>query len=119
VDTFIDFVRTGAVRDLRVGATQAHVRATLGEPDETSAITPTVWRYGTTEITFRDDAVAMLAMSIEADAHAVRQRLDDEGLSYQPHEHLTYDAQEAFVIRTSDVTVTLDLERPLARAFAS
>jgi hypothetical protein len=118
VDAFIEFVRTGAVQDLRVGATQAQVRATLGEPDDTSAITPTIWKYATTEITFRDGAVVVLAVSAEADADAVRQRLHDEGLSYQPDEDLTYDAQEAFVIRRSNVTVTLDLERPLVRAFA-
>jgi hypothetical protein len=119
LDAFFDFLRSGAVRDLRVGASRADVRAALGEPHATSAIKPLIWVYGKTEITFRDKGVAMIAMTVEADADAFRQRLHMEDLPHEPHEDFTCDAQEVFVIPTSGVTVTLDLERPLVRAFAS
>jgi hypothetical protein len=118
MDAFIDFLRTATVHEVRVGSDQAHVRAALGEPDDVSIIGPTIWKYGTTEITFRDEAVMLLAVVVEADAETVRKRLDEEGLPYKPHEELIHDAQQAFVIQSSGVTVTLDTERPRARAFA-
>jgi len=46
-------------------------------------------------------------------------QLDDDELPYEPYAEVAYDAQTAFVIQPSRVTLTLDLERPLARAFAT
>lgn len=119
MDDFIDFLRSGAIDEVRVGSVQAHVRAALGEPDDRSIGAPVIWKYGTTEITFRDEAVVLIAITVEADAETVRRLLVDEGLSYQPHDELTYDAQDSLVIRPSGVTVTLDHDRAQARAFAA
>jgi hypothetical protein len=119
VDDFIDFLRTGAIHGLRVGATKADVCAVMGAPDEASITRPLIWRYGQTEITFRNNEVAMIAVRVEAEATAVRKLLDDAGLRSEPHSGLTYDAQAGFVVAPSGVTLTLDLERPAARAFAT
>lgn len=58
----------------------------------------------------------MIALSFAADAQAVRRRLDDEQLAYEPLAALTYDAQAAFFIPSSGVTLTLDHEDAFARA---
>lgn len=101
MDDFLEFLGTAAVKGLRVGSSEADVLAVLGPPDATSAIKPPIWKYGQTEITFREGRTVMIAMGAE------------------PHPDLTYDEQIAFVIVSSGVTLTLDLERPLARAYAS
>jgi hypothetical protein len=54
VDRFLEFLRTGIIDGLGVGASAADVRETLGPPDDTSAIKPPIWKYEQTEITFRD-----------------------------------------------------------------
>ncbi len=119
MDDFLEFLRSGGLGGVRVGTARAAVQAALGEADDINAIKPLMWKYGTTEITFRDDAVVMIAVSIEADPDELRRLLDRAGLSYERYDDLTYDAQEALVIQTSGVIVTLDLERPNARAFAT
>jgi hypothetical protein len=119
VDDFLAFLRTGAIQSLRVGASQADVRALLGEPEDTSVSRPLIWQYDDREITFHGDHVTMISVSVEADAGAVRKLLDDAGLGYEPHADLTSEHQIAVVITASRVTLTLDLERPLARAFAT
>lgn len=119
MDDFLAFLRTGAIESLRVGASQADVRALLGEPNDTSISRPLIWHYDTREVTFHGDDVMMIAVSVEADADAVRTLLDDAGLGYEPHADLTSEHQIAVVIPASRVTLTLDLERPLARAFAT
>jgi hypothetical protein len=119
MDDFLAFLRTGAIQSLRVGASQAEVRALLGEPEDTSVSQPLIWQYDNREITFHGDDVMMIAVSVKADAGAVRKLLDDTGLGYDPHAELTSEPQIAVVIPASRVTLTLDLERPLARAFAT
>ena len=91
----------------------------MGPPEDTSARRPLIWKYEQAEITFCEDEVLMIAVSVAADARAMQQLLDDEGLRYAPHADLTYDRQVAFVVAPSSVTLTLDLEHPLARAFAT
>ncbi|HEV2776075.1 MAG TPA: hypothetical protein VGV90_10830 [Solirubrobacteraceae bacterium] len=61
----------------------------------------------------------MIALSFGADAEAVRRRLDDEQLAYEPLTALTHDAQTAFFIPNSGVTLTLDHGEAFARAFAT
>lgn len=56
VDDFLTFLRTATIQDLRLGATQADVRAALGPPADTSAIKPLIWKYDNIEITFQERA---------------------------------------------------------------
>lgn len=119
MDDFLKFLQTATIQSLRVGATQADVRGALGPPADMSAIKPLIWKYDDIEITFDEGDVVMIAVSFAAEAEAVRRRLDDEELPYEPLAALTHDAQTAFVIPSSDVTLTLDHEHAFARAFAT
>lgn len=115
----LKFLRTATIQGLRVRATRADVRAALGPPADTSAIKSLIWKYDDTEITFHKGDVVLIAVSFAAEAEAARRRLDDEELPYEPLAALTHDAQSAFVIPNSGVTLTLDHEQDLARAFAT
>ncbi|HEV2776076.1 MAG TPA: hypothetical protein VGV90_10835 [Solirubrobacteraceae bacterium] len=57
MDDLLTFLRTATIRGLRVGATQADVRAARGPPADTSAIRPLIWKYDDTEITFQEGRV--------------------------------------------------------------
>jgi hypothetical protein len=119
VDRFLEFLRTGTIDGLGVGASAADVRETLGPPDDTSAIKPPIWKYEQTEITFRDGYVAMIAVSAHADEEAVTKMLDEAGAVYEPHSALTFDDQIVYVVAGSSVTLTLDATRAVARGFAT
>jgi hypothetical protein len=95
------------------------VRQTFGPPDDTSAITPPIWRYEQADITFRDGHVVMIAVRAHADAEAVTKMLDDSGVVYVPHSALTADDQIAYVVGGSGVTLTIDATQPVARGFAT
>jgi hypothetical protein len=119
VDRFLEFLRTGTIDGLTVGASAADVRQKLGPPHDTSAITPPIWQYEQTEITFRDGCVVMITVRAHADAEAVMKMLDEAGVLYAPHSPLTYDDQIAYVVGGSGVTLTLDATRPVAHGFAT
>lgn len=57
-----DFARTGAFGPVELGAARDRVRESLGAPDGwggsgTSERTAAIWKYGTTEFHFADDAL--------------------------------------------------------------
>jgi threonine synthase len=118
VDRFLEFLRTGAIDGLAVGARPDDVRRKLGPPDDVSSIEPPIWRYEHTEIVFRDGCVVMITVSANADAQAVTNMLDDAGVTYEPHTALAYDEQIAYVVGGSRVTLTLDATLGVARGFA-
>jgi hypothetical protein len=119
MDRFVEFLRTGTIDGLGVGASAADVRQKFGPPDDTSAIKPPSWKYGQTEITFRDGHVVMIAVRAHGDAEAVTKLLDDAGVVYEPHSALTSDDQIAYVVGGSGVTLTFDATQPVARGFAT
>jgi hypothetical protein len=119
VDRFLEFLRTGTVNGLGVGASAADVRQRFGRPADTSDIKPPIWKYDQTEITFRDGYVVMIVVRVQAHANAVTKMLDGAGVGYEPHSALTYDDQVAYVVGGSGVTLTLDTAQPVARGFAS
>jgi hypothetical protein len=119
VDRFLEFLQTGTIDGLGVGASAADVHQQLGPPDDTSAIKPPIWKYEQTEITFRDGYVVMIAVRAHADAETVTKMLDDASVVYEPHPALTYDDQIAYVVAGSGVTLTLDATQPAARGFAT
>ena len=115
----LEFLRTGTIDGIAVGADERTVRDALGPPDDVSALRPTTWRYAdATEITFHRGEVAMIAVTARETSDAVIKALDDSGMRYEPDAQLTYDDQVAFVIAESGVTLTLDVTRPRARGFA-
>ena len=93
---------------LGVGASEADVVTALGEPDDTSAIKPPIWKYGQSEVTFRDGRVVMLAVYEQLSADGVKQLLRKAGVEYRPDPELSYDTQEAYVVAESKVSLTLD-----------
>jgi hypothetical protein len=119
VDRFLEFLRTGTIDGLGIGASAADVRQTLGASDDTSAITPQIWKYEQTEFTFRDGYVVMITVRAHADAEAMTKMLDEAGVVYEPHSALTYGDQIAYVVGGSGVTLTLDATQPVARGFAA
>jgi hypothetical protein len=118
LDRFLEFLRTGTIDGLGVGASAADVRLKLGPPDDTSAIKPPIWKYGQAEIAFRDGYVVMITVRAHADAEAVMKMLDEAGLVYEPHSALTYDDQIGYVVGGSAVTLALDATQPVARGLA-
>jgi hypothetical protein len=119
VNRFLDFLRTGTIDGLGVGASAADVRERLGAPDDTSSIKPRIWKYEQTEITLRDGRVVMIVVRIHTDAGAVTRMLDDAGIFYEPHSALSDDDLVAYVVGGSGVTLTLDATQPVARGFAT
>ena len=116
---FKAFLLTGAIKNLRVGSAQAEVIDALGEPDDRSAIKPEIWKYGSDEITFRDGRIASIALSEDATAGDVLKTLAEERVEHEREPELSYDTQTAFRILSSDVLLTLQDDRPVARAFAT
>jgi hypothetical protein len=119
VDRFQEFLQTGTVDGLGVGASAAEVRQTFGPPDDTSAIMPPIWKYEQIEITMRDGYVVMIVVSANADAEAVTKMLDAAGVVYEPHLALTSDDQIAYAVGGNNVTLTLHATQPGARGFAT
>ena len=116
---FLDFVRTAAIGGISLGAAQIDVAASLGEPSDMSVTRPLIWTYPRLELAFDSGRAYLITLSIERPAEEVEAILRGAGLNLEPAPDLTEATQVAFMVLDAPVTVTLDLERPLVRAFAS
>lgn len=68
-DQLLEFVRTGSLRSISVGAPIEQVVASLGlPPDRSVSGKPEVWKYGALQLTVVDRAVRMIAVYFHGEA---------------------------------------------------